>query len=188
MARIRLIVAVMLALLLGACSTTAPEQVAAPEPEPDPPTASASLAPELSKVSASLEEHVFETAFYSWFDGYTQSRIIELELWDREPQAYGPWTARLEEGTEDAASDGALTQWAENYFIAHDWSDYGQEILTMQPGDIVTVNDRTFTVERVFNYPKASFYEEVKRIAGDDAIIFQTCYPDSVENRIVYGR
>ena len=114
MARIRLIVAVMLALLLGACSTTAPEQVAAPEPEPDPPTASASLAPELSKVSASLEEHVFETAFYSWFDGYTQSRIIELELWDREPQAYGPWTARLEEGTEDAASDGALTQWAEN--------------------------------------------------------------------------
>ena len=58
----------------------------------------------------------------------------------------------------------------------------------MQPGDIVTVNDRTFTVERVFNYPKASFYEEVKRIAGDDAIIFQTCYPDSVENRIVYGR
>ena len=188
MARIgRVLTMLLLAALLGACSLSS-EPVAEPEPEPEPPTASASLAPALEKMPAQLEEHLLDDAFHRWFDAYVHSRIIELSLNDREAVSFGPWAARQEIGAEDAASDGALTEWATDYYITHNWSDYGQEILSMQPGDTVSVNGRPLVIEEVFNYPKASYYEEIVQIAGENAIVFQTCYPDSDQNRIAYGR
>ncbi len=157
--------------------------------EPDvKPTAHLSFNEEMASVVSEAEGQIYDNTFYAWYDAYTQSRIVPIILNDRGPLRYGPWAARSEKGTEDASSDGALTEWATNYYIAHDWSDYGQEILTMQPGDEANVNGKSFTVEGIFNYPKDSFYEEIMRIAGDGAIVFQTCYPDSTFNRIVYGR
>ncbi len=161
--------------------------------EPDvKPTAHLSFNEEMASVVSEAEGQIYDNTFYAWYDAYTQSRIVPLILNDRESLRYGPWEARPEKGTVDASSDGALTEWATNYYIAHDWSDYGQEILTMQPGDEAEVNGKTFTVEGIFNYPKDSFYEEIMRIVDKDAtgvtVVFQTCYPDSTFNRIVYGR
>ena len=170
-----------LALLMG-CA----EEV--PEPEPSvPPTAHVTLAPQLHEVSEALDEHLIPDAFACWYDAYTASRIVELQLNDREPVDFGSWTARREFGAEDAASDGALTEWADDYFVTHDWSDYGQDILCMQPGDTVSINGKPITIQRIFNYPKDGFYEEIMNIADDDVLILQTCYPDSTFNRIAYG-
>ena len=39
-------------------------------------------------------------------------------------------------GTEEADTNGAVTQWADRYFIAHDWSSNGQRILS-KPAHVV---------------------------------------------------
>ena len=129
-----------------------------------------------------------DEAYYLCYHDYVMSRIVPLEFPAREPEDFGPWSARKEYGAADAAADGSLTEWADNYYITHDWSDYGQEILTICPDDTVSINGRTFTVEDAFCYPKDGYLEEVRDIVGEDTIVVQTCEPSSTLNRIVYGR
>ena len=171
--------------LLSACSYSPIVEDEPPAPEP---TAQASLADSMHAIPSELDLHLLGDAFDRWYDAYTASRVVELTLNVRGAVSFGPWSARYEPGTEDAAADGALTEWADDYYITHDWSDYGQEILSMQPGDVASVNGRSVTIDRVFNYPKNSFYEEIRHLAGEDTVVFQTCYPDSDYNRIAYGR
>lgn len=128
-----------------------------------------------------------DVCFKSWFNAYANSRVIYVEPQVREPLEFGPWTAVQDFGTTDAHDDGSLTEWASNYYITHDWSDYGQQILALTPGDTVSVNGRQVHVDGLFNYPKDSFYEEIVEVCGSDKVIFQTCYPDSEQNRVVYG-
>lgn len=122
-----------------------------------------------------------------WFDAYAKSRALPVVPNEREAIAFGPWTAEKDYGATDARADGSLTEWADNYYITHSWSEYGQQILTMQPGDSVLVNGRHITVEGAFDYPKAGFYNEIMQVTGQDALVLQTCFPNSNRNRIVYG-
>ena len=131
---------------------------------------------------------VSDDCYAQWYQSYLASRIVRLAFPEREPLGFGPWDAREEYGTADAAEDGSLTEWAWQYFITHDWSDYGQQILTMEPQDIVTINGLTFEVEDAFDYPKDGYLEEVRDIVGEDVVVIQTCEPSSTLNRIVYGR
>lgn len=123
----------------------------------------------------------------TWFHAYALSRVIPVTTSAAEPLAFGPWSAAKDYGATDAREDGSLTEWADSYYVTHDWSDFGKQILTMVPGDTVTINGRTITIHGVFNYPKDSYYEEVTEVTGKDAMVLQTCYPDSEENRIAYG-
>lgn len=175
----------LILVLVAGCK----EEVSPPTPPapPVPPTARVSIAPQVHELSASVDERLLPDAFARWYDAYTASRIIEIQLNDREPVDFGSWSARREYGAEDAASDGALTEWAESYFVTHDWSTYGQDILSMQPGDTVSVNGHQVTIQRIFNYPKDGYYEEIMNLAGEGMLVFQTCYPDSSFNRIAYG-
>lgn len=156
-----------------------------PFPEIEP-TAKASIAP-LLHAPDKLEEQLLNEAINRWYDVYCHERMIPIEPNDRPSESFGPWSALAEPGATDANDDGKLTEWADHYYIAHDWSDFGKQILTMQPDDVASVNGRTFVVQGIFNYPKNSFYEEITYLVGKDATVFQTCYPNSDENRIVYG-
>lgn len=152
------------------------------------PSAKVDLQAHFNEHREELDVSLINSCFGEWFDQYVSNRIIGVTLNLRDTESFGPWAARAEYGTADASEDGSLTEWADHYYITHDWSDFGKQILTMQPGDKATINGRTITVKEVCNYPKDSFYEEVLHIAGEDAIVLQTCYPDSDENRIVYGQ
>ncbi|MBQ9058904.1 MAG: hypothetical protein IJ125_06945 [Atopobiaceae bacterium] len=125
------------------------------------------------------------------FHYYTQLRIEELDpasLTNTEPIRFGPWTALEDYHAVSAREDGSLSEWETGYYITHDWSAYGQDILSMLPGDSLNINGRDAQVERIFNYPKASYYEELVEICGDNGVILQTCLPNRDMNRIVYAR
>lgn len=124
----------------------------------------------------------------AWYMSYVRSRVVPVVAPDRvETLNLGPWIAAKDYGATDARYDGSLTEWNDLYYITHDWSEYGQQILALWNGDHVTVNGRTVTVSWVCNYPKDSYYEEVRALAGEAPVVFQTCYPDSEYNRIVFA-
>lgn len=123
----------------------------------------------------------------SGFVAYVNSRVVEVIPTGRAPLVLGPWEAEEDYHATDASSDGSLTTWADDYYITHDWSEIGQEILSIEPGDTVLVNGTTVLIEDTFNYPKDSYYDEIQELVGADAVVFQTCYPDSDYNRIAWG-
>ena len=142
----------------------------------------ATFKPSLASPAASIASTTLTQGAYEdineWFENYALSRVTKLNFPDSDPATFGPWKAVADYGATDARDDGSLTEWDENYYITHDWSDYGKQILTMIPGDTVTVNGHTFVVESAFEYPKASFLNEVRQVAGQDTFILQTCVPN----------
>lgn len=138
----------------------------------------------------------------AWFLAYVSSRVVNSvpgvtfsPAVSNEPVSfdpaknttYGPWKAEADYGAADAREDGSVTEWADHYYITHQWSEYGQQILAMRPGDKVSVNGRECVVQAIFDYPKDSFYEEIIRIVGPSALVLQTCIPNASYNRIVFG-
>ena len=174
---------VALPLVLFGCSTQTPEP---PEP-PRMASFEASIGTKLAQDAAEYAEKSTELCLGKWFESYVASRKVVVLIGDREPTTFGPWTAAKEYGTTDAKDDGSLTEWADNYYITHDWSEIGQQILSLVPGDVVTVNGRQARVTEVFNYPKDSYYDEIMQLSGKKGIVLQTCYPESDYNRIVFA-
>lgn len=157
-------------------------------PDTAPASAAVSFASDAASIGAGVTTRCAFGSINDWYDVYATSRIRELTYEPRKSIAFGPWQARPEYGTPEAAADGALTEWADNYFITHEWSDFGIQILHMIPGDVVTVNGRTVTVEEIFDYPKASFLNEIRHIASEDTMVLQTCVPNDTYNRIIIAR
>lgn len=145
-----------------------------------------SLAPQMVDSANAYGVRAINACFSTWFQEYVTSRVVPVEPTPREPLAFGPWYAEKDYSATDARQDGSITEWADNYYITHDWSDYGKQILSFIPGDTVRINDRLVRVDGLFNYPKASFYEEVVAVTGSDCVVFQTCFPDSTYNRVVF--
>ena len=127
-------------------------------------------------------------AYHQVLRVYAESRIVNLTYQLLEPAHYGPWTAHKDYYATDADSDGALTEWEDSYYVTHDWSYYGIRILSIIPGDTVEINGRTMEVTDIFDYPKAAYSDEIWELVGKDAVILQTCEPDSNLNRIAYGK
>ena len=173
-------------LLLSACNASEP--VATEEPEPPKPEVVMNVSSLVSGASG-LKDSTVKRCGDAWYMSYVRSRVVPIIAPDRnEALNLGPWTAVKDYGATDARSDGSLTEWNDLYYITHDWSEYGQQILALWNGDHVTVNGRTVTVSWVCNYPKDSYYEEVRALGGAEVpVVFQTCYPDSDYNRIVFA-
>ncbi|MBQ9007419.1 MAG: hypothetical protein IJ092_13780 [Atopobiaceae bacterium] len=153
---------------------------------PDPPVPSAmvimrSLTPWLPGYPQAAEQQAYE-----WARRHAQGRLQTVQVVPRSPQAFGPWSAEWNPDLVDAPSDGSLAEWDVCYYVTHSWSGYGLEILDMQPGDTVTINDQTILIEGIFDYPKQSILDEIIVLVGD-ATVFQTCVPGADYNRIVYG-
>ena len=119
---------------------------------------------------------------------YARRRIVPMSFLMRDPMHYGPWTAHKDYYATDADDNGALTEWEDSYYVTHDWSDYGKQILSIIPGDTVEVNGRTMRVADIFDYPKEAYSNEIWALVGEDAVVLQTCEPNSDLNRIAYGR
>ncbi len=122
-----------------------------------------------------------------WFHDYVTSRMYVVTLPVHDPLIYGPWYAEDDYDATEAPDDGSIVQWDDGYLITHYWSDYGQAIRTLLPGDYVTINDVTVQIVGVFDYPRDAILAEVLEATGWDAIVFQTCEPDTDLNRIAYG-
>ncbi len=172
-------------LMLSACNSSDTDI----SHEPDPPKTNITMdVSSLVTGALDLRNDTAAKCGDSWYIAYVRSRIVPILAPDRtEILNLGPWTALPDRGATDARSDGSLTEWADLYYITHDWSDYGQQILALWNGDRVTVNGRTVTVSWVCNYPKDSYLEEVRALGGTEAVVFQTCYPNSDFNRIVFA-
>ncbi len=182
--------ALMLALTICGCSAPVSRQAQAPSssvPTPSVTSYRPALLEELDSKTTDFSDTSFQSCVSGWFSAYVASRVVEVTPSRSETTSFGPWTAEKEYGTADAREDGSLTEWADNYYITHEWSPIGQQILSFVPGDTVTVNGRTVKIQRIFNYPKESFSDEILELSGPNAVVFQTCYPNSDENRIAFG-
>ena len=121
------------------------------------------------------------------FCEYVDSRVVAMEVYARLPQRYVGWEANDDFEAPEASPEGLLTRWEPNWYITHEWSWYGQQILGLVPGDVIEINGRPMKVESLFDYPKESFTDEIYELLGRDCVILQTCEPNSDLNRIVYG-
>lgn len=121
------------------------------------------------------------------FCEYVDSRVVAMEVYARLPQRYEGWEAHDDFEAPEASPEGLLTRWEPNWYITHEWSWYGEQILGLVPGDVIEINGRLMKVESLFDYPKKSFTDEIYELLGRDCVILQTCEPNSDLNRIVYG-
>lgn len=141
--------------------------------------------PAMEACSGSLD-----AAIDSYLDAlhtYALARVQTISYDAREPVSYGPWEAPEELDATEANDEGLLTKWSENYYIAHDWSQYGPQITSIVPGDTVVVNGQTITVKGVFDYPREAYLDEIRVLVGYSAAVLQTCETGTDLNRIVYG-
>ena len=89
------------------------------------------------------------------------------------------WEAVENENFETANEDGSLSEWQTDWFISHDWSDYGAVIATLNPGDAVTVNGETILILGREEWPSGSINWDIYDAIGWDKTVFQTCLGDS---------
>lgn len=121
------------------------------------------------------------------FREYVDSRVVAMEVYARLPVRYVEWQASDDFEAPEASPEGLLTRWEPNWYITHEWSWYGEQILGLVPGDEIEINGHLMRVESLFDYPKESFTDEIYELLGDERVILQTCEPNSNLNRIVYG-
>lgn len=78
-------------------------------------------------------------------------------------------------GTEEADANGAVTQWADRYFIAHDWSSNGQRIMS-KPAHVV-VDGQTYHYVSSHVVTRDTTWSQIQGFAqANGGIAFQTCY------------
>lgn len=81
-------------------------------------------------------------------------------------------------GTEEADAGGAVTQWADRYFIAHDWSNNGQRILS-KPAHVV-VDGQTYHYVSSRVVTRDTTWSQIQGFAqANGGIAFQTCYGEN---------
>lgn len=115
-------------------------------------------------------------------NGYKVS-YIDSYGWSSAPQhGAGLWHG------SDSVTDGDL-----GYFIGHHPGDFNF-VMGIGVGDQITVKDRygnqrSYTAQRVFNYPQAGYMEDVLDKIGSwgESVILQTCLGDGYTVRIVFA-
>lgn len=91
----------------------------------------------------------------------------------------GAWNVqyRNEYGTAEGAADGACTQWADGYYVAHNWSESGERI-AQRPGTVVVDGQRYAYVSSMV-VSRDTTYDQVYAFThANGGIGFQTCYGD----------
>ena len=79
-------------------------------------------------------------------------------------------------GTAEADANGALTQWADNYFIAHNWSANGKRILSRPAHVVINGTTYHYVSEKVITRDTL-FDDTIKTFCyANNGIAFQTCY------------
>lgn len=92
--------------------------------------------------------------------------------------AFDTWTPSYYNayGTAEADANGALTQWADNYFIAHDWSANGKRIASRPAHVVINGTTYHYVSEKVVSRD-TYFDDTIKAFCyANNGIAFQTCY------------
>lgn len=92
--------------------------------------------------------------------------------------AFDTWTPSYYNayGTAEADANGALTQWADNYFIAHNWSANGKRILSRPAHVVINGTTYHYVSEKVITRDTL-FDDTIKAFCyANNGIAFQTCY------------
>lgn len=77
-------------------------------------------------------------------------------------------------GTAEAASDGGVTEWADGYYIAHDWSDSGAKITGRT--EYVEVDGQTYRLAGSKEVSRDTTWNEVEGwVHANGGIGMQTC-------------
>lgn len=78
-------------------------------------------------------------------------------------------------GTAEADANGALTQWADNYFVAHNWSANGKRIAS-RPAHVI-INGTTYHYVSEMVVSRDTYFDDVEAFCyANNGIAFQTCY------------
>ena len=91
--------------------------------------------------------------------------------------AFDTWTPSYFNayGTEAADPSGALTQWADNYFVAHNWSANGKRIAS-RPAHVI-INGTTYHYVSEIVVSQGTYLDDVAAFCyANNGIAFQTCY------------
>ena len=128
-----------------------------------------------------------EMAYDRAYRSYAQMLVVSVEVPPRAPKDFGVWPAHDDFYADEAPSDGSIAQWSDAYYVTHNWSEYGKQILLMIPGDRVTVGSVSIQVDGVFDYPDDGRLGQILCVVGDDAVVLQTCDVGIDLTRIVYG-
>lgn len=183
----RLALAILLSLSLAGSPTLATEAQAQLGSTVSLVLETGSLGKRLIEPALLLSSVYAREAYPQAFHKLAVSRVIPMGYEQRENLSFGPWEAPRAIGADKASDEGLLTEWAPRYYITHDWSEYGQQIRQMIPGDAVVINGRGILISDIFDYPREGYLEEIREVVGPDVIVLQTCEPDTPNNRIVYG-
>lgn len=89
------------------------------------------------------------------------------------------WTSVPSWGSSAAPHYDALGKWDSNYYIAHNWTSYGEVILNMQPGEVIRVDGQLLVATKAEVFGSSTDYETVRDWCGWDAWCLQTCYGDN---------
>lgn len=96
----------------------------------------------------------------------TSSGAVQQDIW------YVSYTNAYD--TSTAAADGSVTQWEEGYFIAHEWSENGQMILSKPAYVVVDGTTYKFVSSMTVSYD--TYWEEIEGyVHANGGIGFQTC-------------
>lgn len=74
-----------------------------------------------------------------------------------------------------AHEDGSVNEWAEAYYVAHDWSYGGGQIAGLSVGDTVVVDGMTVNIAGVQHFRSEEYFETIRNAIGWDVVAFQTC-------------
>jgi len=78
--------------------------------------------------------------------------------------------------TNEAPNYDAIGFWFYHHYIAHSWTSYGQAILALEEGDVLSIDGHMLRVDSFYYGPKGQKAHEVYDIVGRDAWMLQTCY------------
>lgn len=112
-----------------------------------------------------------------------QPQVEQVAEPQQEPAPAAPiikeWTSVPSWGSAAAPHYDALGKWDSNYYIAHNWTSYGEVILNMQPGEVVRVDGQLLVATKAEVFGSGTDYETVRDWCGWDAWCLQTCYGDN---------
>lgn len=106
-----------------------------------------------------------------------------------EPSGPQVFTLRTEAcGGQDLVDAGYLVEFVHRWWAAHWYTDWGQQIQAMRPGDIVHIDDITIQIAGSVNVPHSGATIQDVRADLPTEYLFQTCYGEGCDYMLIqYG-
>ena len=153
----------------------------------EPPASWRELAADVVRTEANWGIDWGWATYEAAYHDLAMTLVVKVQVVAREPRDFGSWPAHDDFYADEAPDDGSIAQWSEHYYVTHNWSEYGKQILTMREGDTVEVGGVRMQVDGAFDYPNDGKLGQILSVVGDDAVVLQTCDDGIDLTRIVYG-